>query len=348
MSDAHPVAGAETSVDNAAALIAGMREPAEAESTQEALPEPEAPEPVQEAEAVEIEAEAEVAEAVETEAEIDESGEEGEAEEVEATTEPPISWSKADKDEFSKLPPEVQHVVAEREQQRDTAFQTKTTELSDQKKQLNEAVELAQQQSLGQLQQAQALMAQAMEAAGFGAEPDWDSLRTQLDREDYMDVKDQWDTNLRKFGQFQTNFQQMQQQTQAAQQEKQQEFVQAQIKENAERWPEFADLKTRNTALEGMFSFLEGEGIARDLSANLVDAKMISVVRKAMAYDALQAKAPAIQKAVKKAPKMARPGSVKSKQRVRTENVRDALKQAKSTNSARDLAGVFAALRQTE
>ena len=72
---------------------------------------------------------------------------------------------------------------------------------------------------------------------------------------------------------------------------------------------------------------------------------MISVVRLAMEMDALKASNPKVKKAVKRAPKMAKPGSVKSKARGRVETVRAALTQAGNSKNPRDIAGVFAAMR---
>lgn len=347
MSDAnaHPETGALTT-DNAAALIANLHSEPDAPS--------ESTEPAQEAETqdqvVETESAGEVEsqdEAVEYEAEAEESAEEVEIEEVDSSPSlaAPVSWSAEEKAEFADLPENVQRVVAGREAERDRAFQTKTTELGERNKQLDEAVKIAEQQSLGQMQQAQALMAQAFEAAGFTQEPNWAEVRATYDREDYQDMRDAWDDSQRRLGKFQQDYGQMQQHATQQQQQKYAEYVSAENSKTADRWPEFANTETKATAVEGLLGYLETQGVPRSQTIHLVDANMISIVRKAMELDALKANNPKVKKKVKSAPKMAKPGSPKTKSRAKVENVRDALKNAAGSHNARDIAGVFAALR---
>ncbi len=352
-----PVTGAETA-ESAAALLAGLREPApQAEPTQTEAPEPKArqeeptPEPEPEVEtAGEDDADAEPAEqaAQETESEAAETESAPEGEDDAPTVDAPISWTAAEKEEFAKLPAETRRIVAEREAAREATFQTKTTELSERNRQLDATVEAAQNQSLAQLQQAQALMAQAMQAAGFAEEPNWSELRLTMDPEDVRAIKDNWDDSRRQYEGFQRDFQKTMQGMQGQAEKKRQEFIAAENAKTAERWPEFANEATKGAAVEGLYSYLETEGIPREQSAMLVDANMIAVARKAMAYDALQAAKPQVTKKVKDAPKMAKPGSpkVKTKAEGRRELWQAEMQRAAGSNDFRDYAGAFAALRQ--
>jgi len=358
------------SVDNAAALIAGMRQPPEPASP--AAPTDDAPaqeaeqqaEPEAEAQAdAEVDATAGTDELAEAEPEASEQPAEAAdaddqtsapEQEVEAdaaddampTVDAPTGWSDAQRAEFAKMPVEAQRIVATREAERDTDFQSKTTELGERSKQLDEAVELAQNSSLGQLQQAQALMANAMEAAGFHQEPNWAELHATLDPDDYRDMRDQWDITAGRMAKFQQEFSQVSGQIQQQQQKVLSDDIQSNNKRTAAKYPKYADAKTRDAFTEEMYTFLDSKGIGRDQSTHLFVTEWVNVVQDAMELSRLKDAKPQIAKKLRDAPKMARAGTPKTKERGRVENVRAALQQAGNSKNPSDLAGVFAALRQ--
>lgn len=364
-------AATEASVSNAAQLIANMRGPAEPAPpaaptadapppAAEAQPEPE-PEEIQEPanddddfnrysagdDDADAEPEAPKPDAEAAQADDQTSAPEPDADDGEApTVDAPTAWDDAEKAEFAKMPAEAQRIVAEREAERETAFQGKTTELGEKTKLLDQAVELAQTQSLGLLNEAQGLMAQALEAAGYTEEPNWDHLRSTMDAADYFDVKAEWDATQQRLENFRKGAQEV---ATKAQQEAQQKFM-GDVGQNntrtAERYPEYADSKTRDAFNDGMFKFLEDKGIGRDQSKHLYVTEWIDVVQLAMKADALETAKPGIQKKVRTAPKMARPGAPRSKERSKVEGVRAALKQAGNSKNPADVAGVFAAFRQ--
>lgn len=351
-------AATEASVNSAAQLIANMRLPAEpappAAPTADAQPEPE-PEEIQEQEDTagdeNAEAETEAPEEQDADAaddtDLETSAPEQEAEEGDQpTVDAPTAWDDAEKAEFAKMPAEAQRIVAEREAERETAFHGKTTELGEKTKLLDQAVELAQNQSLGLLNEAQGIMAQALEAAGYTEEPNWDQLRSTLDASDYFEVKAEWDATQQRLENFRKGAAEV---ATKAQQEAQQKFMGDVAQNNArtaERYAEYADPKTRVAFNDGMFKFLEDKGIGRDQSKHLYVTEWIDVVQLAMKADALETAKPEIQSKVRKAPKMARPGAPKSKERSKVEGVRAALKQAGNSKNPADIAGVFAAFRQ--
>lgn len=78
----------------------------------------------------------------------DEAEEETEAEEEAPQFIPPVSWSKEEREVFAALPPEAQQVIVDRESERDTAFQKKTTEIAEQRKALEQETEQVTQQGL--------------------------------------------------------------------------------------------------------------------------------------------------------------------------------------------------------
>jgi|6_EtaG_2_1085325.scaffolds.fasta_scaffold00198_17 hypothetical protein len=353
----------EASVDNAAGLIAQMREAPEpvpsTAPTDDAPATPAEPQAEAEAEAqagddqvadAEPEAPEQDAEAADDITDDPSAPEQDEGEDADETptVDAPTAFSDAEKAEFASLPVEAQQIVAGREAERDTAFQTKTTELGERSKLLDAAVQAAQNSSLEQLQMSSALMAEAMQASGFVEEPNWQELRATMDRDDVQDIRDAWDDTQRRLGSFQQNFQQAKQNMQTQADGNKREYIAGENKETASRWPDYANLKTREAAVNGLYDYLETEGVTREQSANLADANFITIARKAMAYDALQKSKPGVKKKVSKAPKMGKPGAPKSKATGRAEGIRAALQQAGNSTNPNDIAGLFAALRQQE
>lgn len=100
--------------------------------------------------------------------------EEGEEEEGPPAIDPPVSWSKEDKELFAALPPEAQAVVARREAERDKFVNQKAQEAA----QTRQAVEQEARQALSQLHQGQVEKLQALAAMVMPQEPDQRLLYT--------------------------------------------------------------------------------------------------------------------------------------------------------------------------
>lgn len=100
--------------------------------------------------------------------------EEGEEEETSPAIDPPVSWSKEDKELFASLPPEAQAVVARREAERDKFVNQKAQEAA----QTRQTVEQEARQIVSQLHQTQAEKLQALAAMVMPQEPDQRLLYT--------------------------------------------------------------------------------------------------------------------------------------------------------------------------
>ncbi len=56
-------------------------------------------------------------------------------------TDPPRSWPKEEKAQFALLPPDIRHVIAEREKERDAGLRRKQNELAEKRKELSASTE---------------------------------------------------------------------------------------------------------------------------------------------------------------------------------------------------------------
>lgn len=227
--------------------------------------------------------------------------------------------------------------------QRHQDYQQKMSDLGTRQQQLDEIANHAETSISERLQQADMLLAEVAKAAGYGAEPDWGELRATLDPEDYRFRRDEWEDNQRNLQRLGAERQKL---VEAQTQEQEQRFhayVQGEVEKIRSSWPEFADESTRAAAMDGMFGYLETEGFSRQESANLIDHRQISLIRKAMAYDKIQAAKPQTAKKVRKAPQMAAPS--KRVRRPKDQSFRASLDKAKQTGSRDDFIAAIGAWR---
>lgn len=259
-------------------------------------------------------AESDRAEEVETEEatdEVDDDTEE-EAEEVaqEETTdeEPveaipaPVSWSAEQKEIFAGLPPEAQAVIVARESERDKGFQAKSTEVAEQRKQLEEAT---RQINLEREQYAQAMSDKIGQQL---QEPSLEMLNPNSQHynpTEYYQLKSQYDQGMEMRVQAQQQADYYKQQN--AQQEiaQKQQFWAERNRELSEVLPEFiGDAQTRDKVL----SYARDLGYS-DSELEMARASDIVTIDKAMKYDALMAAKPKTSDKLKVVPKVVKPGA---------------------------------------
>lgn len=344
-------------VTNAAALIAGMRSeglgsappaeaPAQGEGEQPAaakapvvddrepdteyqMPEADGDEP-EEFEATD-EAEADIPE-------VEEAEDDGPDEDPIAL---PATWTEAERQELSELPPDVQQAVVRREKEREAAFTSRQTEIAGDREQLDDAVRMAGDRWVNQLNNVDHLLASAMQLHGFsGQEPNWAELRQSMDRDQFDDARFNWEQNKRAFEGVMATAQQAKQQVEGLVGERLNEWIAGERVKTAERWPEFK--VGRESAMAPLLEYLAEKGVSESQRNDLNDDAFISVVQDAANWHNLQKGKPGVNKRVRKAPKIGKAGAPASQGRRKRERVTQAKRNAHDTRS---LAEVFSSMR---
>ena len=112
----------------------------------------------------------------------------------------------------------------------------------------------------------------------------------------------------------------------------QQHAAQEQVK-LLDRIPEWRDPEVANREKAGLIKFAQRMGFTDNELSQVVDSRLVDVLRRAHLYDILQSEKPAAKKKVAKAPKMVKGGKPKTKQDVASEKKRKAFDRLKKTGS---------------
>ena len=341
-------------VQNAAALIAGLRSenmgsapPAEAPSVEapaqsenfdreEGEPSSEYTMP-----AAEEFAEDDVEAAPEAEQDIPEvdNAEDYSPEEEPVTL--PATWTEAERQELSELPSDVQNAIVRREQEREAAFTQRQTELSSDREQLDDAVKMAGERWDEQLNNVDHLLNVSAQMHGFtGQEPNWAELRQTMDRDTFDDYHFNWQQAKKNFEGILAGAQQAKHQVNELVSEKQNDWIEAERTKTGERWPEYK--ANRDKAMGPLLDYLAEKGVPEMQRVQLNDDTFISVVQDAAKWHALQKEKPGTNKRVRQAKKVGRPGAPASNDRRKRGEIDSAKRNAKDT---RGLAAVFSAMR---
>ena len=100
-----------------------------------------------------------------------------------------------------------------------------------------------------------------------------------------------------------------------------------------ERIPEWRDEDTAMREKQAIITHAQRMGFSEQELATASDSRAIEVLRKAYLYDELMANKPAAQKKVKKAPKVVKSGTPKSKKQVNANRSKQALERLTKTGS---------------
>lgn len=153
-----------------------------------------------------------------------------------------------------------------------------------------------------------------------------DPLEWTRQRDAYRDRKE----NLAKVQQERTRLaQEQQQQMLQAHQKKLVEEQQRLL----ERIPEWRDEEIATREKQAVISYAQRIGYTEQELAVASDSRAIEALRKAYLYDELMAKRPVAQKKVKKAPKVVKSGTPKSKKQVASDRNKQAFDRLKKTGS---------------
>lgn len=286
-----------------------MAQPVETEA--EAEIEDNSPEP-------EIEEEEEVYEAEDAEEEYDE-------EEVEE--QPQLYTVKVDGEEVEVTLDELQNGYS-----RTSVFTKRQQELAEQRKALEAEAEQARQYRDAYAQQLELMKNQLQQTTQ--AEPDWGALFEQgySEKEIFL-AKAEYDKNKQETVRVQQEQQRIAQEQAAENQQKMREHLEMQRQEMLNRIPQWQNDERRNSERLEVIKFANRMGFSEEEVANASDARAIHLLHMAWQMDKLQKKAPEAKKRTKKAPKMAKAGTPKTKEQVASRSRQQAMQRLNKERS---------------
>lgn len=272
----------------------------------------------------------------------------GDDEEADRAGEPPIeppkSLTKAEREAFAALPPELQEAWANRERDRETYYRKGHDEAA-QKARAAEAREQAAEQARQQYEQAlPSLLAQfqGQFAAEFQDIKTWDDVKAMREGDPMRFMA--WQEAREKGNTLQREAQAAQQRQQYEQANNWQQFVAEQDKAFAEKAPEFKDPKKAAQMTADARSLLADVGFTPEEIQSWQSGRPVSpqdhrwqlVLRDATRYRAAEkARKAALPKPV---PPVQRPGVATTRGEVSTGYIRDLTNKLKATPNSTDAA----------
>lgn len=270
-------------------------------------------------------AEAEATETDEAEIEtVDDDQVETEAEEVLDDDETEVETSEEVEYYTVKVDGEEMDVTADdliKSYQLERAAQKRLSEAAEQRKALDAEQTAMEQERQRYAQGLAQLQAQLTQTAGEPTQEYWDKLyeedplefvkqrEAQRDREKAMQVVQQEQAQLI-----------------------QQHVASEQVK-LVERIPEWKDTDVATREKAGLINFAQRVGFTNEELSQVVDSRLVDVLRRAYLYDQLQQEKPVAKKKVAKAPKMVKGGKPKTSRDVASEKKRKAFDRLKKTGS---------------
>lgn len=205
--------------------------------------------------------------------------------------------------------------------QLERAAQKRLSEAAEQRKALDAEQTAIEQERQRYAQGLAQLQAQLTQTAGEPTQEYWDKLyeedplefvkqrEAQRDREKAMQVVQQEQAQLI------------------------QQHVASEQSKLVERIPEWKDTDVATREKAGLINFAQRVGFTNDELSQVVDSRLVDVLRRAYLYDQLQQEKPVAKKKVAKAPKMVRGGKPKTSRDVASEKKRKAFDRLKKTGS---------------
>ena len=262
---------------------------------------------------------------------------EGEQAEVEVEAEPiepvvaidpPVSWSKEDREVFAKLDPDAQRVIAQRERARDAEVNRRLQESAANEKRLTDA-QAAFEQERQQLYEAL--------TARLPQPPD-DALIDD-DPVEYMRQQAQYNREIAEYQNMASKRQQEAQRQAAEQQRILAETMRTEAQRLNELIPDIADPVKGPQLKADIVRFATDSGIEPE-SLNMASATEIHILHKAMKWDAAQKAALAAK--AKPVPKVSTPGNARTTAEQAADLRRSAIMKLDRSGSIED---ALAALR---
>jgi len=281
------------------------------------------------------ESESEEVESAETQDETEESSEEVESEDGDAEEEAPRDQKFIVKVDGKEI--EVPKDELIRGYQREADYTRKTQKLAEERKLVESEFQQVREerqtyaQILGQLQQ----KLQEFEPP----EPDWN----RLEAEDPTEYARQWTTHQRRQQQryaVQSEQERLNQMRQVEEQKFLQQTMAQEIASLKEKIPEWSSPDKAKAEGMALLDYGQKLGFSEQELNTITDSRALLTLHKAWKYDQMMSKRPEFQAKIKKAPKMASPGSAGSVSSKSSE-LNNAKKRLAQTGSVRDAASLF-------
>jgi hypothetical protein len=160
----------------------------------------------------------------------------------------------------------------------------------------------------------------------------WDKLY-QEDPLEWARQRDAYRDRKESLAKVQAERERVNQEQQAQQMQQHQQYLVEQQERLLERIPEWRDEDTAMREKQAIITHAQRMGFSEQELATASDSRAIEVLRKAYLYDELMANKPAAQKKVKKAPKVVKSGTPKSKKQVNANRSKQALERLTKTGS---------------
>jgi hypothetical protein len=290
------------------------------------------------------------------EVDVEETQEEDDTPEA-AAIDPPMSWTKAEKEAFAQLPPAVQQTIADRERQRDLTIRQSQNETAqirkasdDARKQADELAKFYHESALPALQSRMQKFVNAM-FPDIKTEADLQALRVQNPGR-YLE----FEALAREYAQDQQRQQQFQQQQQQAKRADLEKFRTDEVKLFLQAAPEYADPKRAPALHQEVRELFNSVGIPQEEMDALFGADgdgMISIhdhraqliIRDAARWRMAQKKAKAKVPASAPAPRVQKPGTAQTKGERRSAHVETLDKRLSRTGSREDAVALLRAMK---
>lgn len=281
------------------------------------------------------ESESEEVESAETQDETEETSEEVEGEDEEAEEEAPKDEKFIVKVDGKEI--EVPKDELIRGYQREADYTRKTQKLAEERKLVESEFQqvreerLTYAQILGQLQQ----KLQEFEPP----EPDWNRLEV----EDPTEYARQWTSHQRRQQQkfaVQAEQERLNQVQQAELDKLLKEAIAKEVVSLKEKIPEWSSPEKAKAEGMALLDYGQKLGFSEYELSTISDSRQLLALHKAWKYDQMMSKRPEFQAKIKKAPKMASPGSAGSVSS-KSSDLNNAKKRLAQTGSVRDAASLF-------
>lgn len=214
-------------------------------------------------------------------------------------------------------------------------YSRKTSDLAEQRRAFE-----AQQQQLEMERQRYLQELSQMQQTVDEPEPNWEALKAE-DELEYVIKRNEWREKQEAKTAAQQKYQAEMQQQQQMQMQELQQFVEAERQKLPERIPEWKDEAVAKADHEKIITYAQRSGFAPEELQGLYDSRAVKVLRDAMLWNELQEQKPAVQKKARNAPKVAKPGTTKSKSDSNQARRREQRSRLKKSGRVEDAAAIF-------
>jgi len=215
---------------------------------------------------------------------------------------------------------------------RQQAFTKRSMELAEQRKAFEAEAEQTKALRDAYKQHLDVLQNQIQQTTQ--AEPDWRALAEQgYSEKELFLAKAEYDKNQQEAVRIQQEQQRIAQEQAAENQHKMREHLEMQRQDMLNRIPQWQDEERRSSERLEVIKFANKMGFSEEEIANASDARAIHLLHMAWQMDKLKQKAPDAKKRTKKAPKMAKAGTPKTKQQVASRSRQQAMQRLNKERS---------------